>query len=68
VSSAAGGATLRTSAAASPDVATAQAITGRATINAMWWDALQSWDHSAATRWRSDLIAKETISRSAAGA
>jgi len=67
VNSAAGGATLRTSAAASPNVATAQAITGRATTNAMWWDALQSRDHSAATHWRSAQIAKDTISRSAEG-
>ena len=68
VSSAAGGATLRTNAAASPNVATSQAITGRATTNTMRWDALQFRDHSAATHWRSALIAKATISGSAAGA
>jgi len=67
MSSAVGGATSRTSAAASPNEATAQVISGQATTNAMWWDALQSRDHSAATRWRSAQIAKEIISHLAAG-
>jgi len=57
-----GGATSKTNAAASPNVATAQAITGQATTSAMWWDALQCRDHAVATRWRSYLIATEIIS------
>jgi len=67
-SSAPDGATSRTSAAASPNVDTAQAITGQPTTSAMWWDALQRGDHSAASRWRSAPIAGEITSDSAAGA
>jgi len=68
MSSAVDGATSRRSAAASPHAATAQAITAQVTTSAMWWDALQSRDHSAATRWRSALIAREVTPHSAAGA
>jgi len=68
VSSAAGGATSRAGAAATPSVATAQAVTGQTTTNAMLWDAQQTRDDSAATGRRSALIAVEMISRSAAGA
>jgi len=68
LSSAVGGAMSRTSVAASPNVAISQAITGQTTTSAIWWDALLSRDHSAATVWRSALIAKEIRSNSAEGA
>jgi len=63
VSSAEGGATLRASEAASPSVATAQAITEQVTTNGMSWDSWQSRDQSAAARWRCALIATAIISR-----
>jgi len=63
VISAVSGATSGTGVAARPNVAAAQAITGYATINAIWWDVLHSTDHCAATHRRSTLIAEEIISR-----
>jgi hypothetical protein len=59
VSSAVDGVRLGNSVAASPHVATAQGITGQATISARCWGAQQSRDHSAVIRWRSAPTAKE---------
>ena len=68
VSKAFGGATMRTRVAASSNVATAQAITGQATTNAIRWDAVESRDHSAATHWGTALIVRKIITRLTAGA
>jgi len=65
VSPALGRATSRPSVAASANVTTLQATTGQATTSSMWSHALQSRDHSAATRWRRALIATVITSRSA---
>lgn len=61
------GATSRPSAAASPNVAIGQGITGQETTNETEWGVEHSRNNSAALWWRNTLIAIGILSCSAAG-